>query len=161
MSLIPDATTFQKKLAKLPLATFQPGERVFTAGSRTDHLLILKKGSVAVLKDGIEIATVAEPGAVFGELAALLDRPHTADVHALETSEFHVAGATALLVQDPVALLYIAAVVARRLDGANRALVELKGQLTAGQPRSVITKTVETMEGLLGSGGPSLFAGPL
>ena len=40
------------------------------------------------MKDETEIATVAEPGAVFGELSILLDQPHTADVLALETSQF-------------------------------------------------------------------------
>jgi hypothetical protein len=47
------------------------------------------------VKDGTEIAKVAEPGAAFGELSILLDQPHTADVRALETSQFHIANATA------------------------------------------------------------------
>ena len=51
---------------------------------------------------------MVEPGAVFGELSALLDQPHTADVRALETSQFHVTDAADLLAQDSVALLYVA-----------------------------------------------------
>ena len=74
-------------------------------------------------------ARVTEPGAVFGEISALLDCPHTADVRALATSQFHVAHPAAL--QDPAALFYVAAILARRLDSANRALVELKSD--AGQ----------------------------
>ncbi len=160
MPLIPDTTVFQQRLAALPLATYQDGETILTAGSKTGQLLILKEGAVAILKDGVEIAKVAEPGAVFGELSVLLDQPHTADVRALETSQFHIADATALLVQDPTALLYVAAILARRLDGANRALIELKHQIEAGQPLSVIDKTVEKMEGLLGGGDASLvYAG--
>jgi CRP/FNR family cyclic AMP-dependent transcriptional regulator len=96
MTLIPDTAVFQKSLAALPLATYQPGEIPLTAGSKTGLLLILKKGAVAIVKDGIEVAKVTEPGAVFGELSALLDKPHTADVRALETTEFHVASADAL-----------------------------------------------------------------
>jgi CRP/FNR family cyclic AMP-dependent transcriptional regulator len=159
MSLIPDTVVFQKRLAALPLATYQAGETVFAAGSRTGRLLILRKGAVAIVKEAIEIAKVAEPGAVFGELSALLDQPHTADVRALETSQFHVADAATLLVQDPIALLYVAVVLARRLDGANQALIELKSQVQAGQPSSVIGKTVEKMEGLLGDSGASLYTG--
>jgi len=159
MSLIPDTVVFQKRLAALPLATYQAGESVFAAGSRTGRLLILRKGSVAIVKDAIEIAKVAEPGAVFGELSALLDQPHSADVRALETSQFHVADAATLLMQDPIALLYVAVVLARRLDGANQALIELKSQVQAGQPPSVIGKTVEKMEGLLGDTGAGLYAG--
>jgi CRP/FNR family transcriptional regulator, cyclic AMP receptor protein len=126
MPLIPDKAAFQNSLVGLPLVTYQPGETVIVSGSTTGRLLILKKGNVAVVKEGTEIATVAEPGAVFGELSVLLDQPHTADVRALETSQFHVADATALLTQNPIALLYVATVLAHRLDGANQALVQLK-----------------------------------
>jgi CRP/FNR family cyclic AMP-dependent transcriptional regulator len=66
---------------------------VLSAASKTGRLLILKEGAVAVVKEGVEIARVAEPGAVFGELSVLLDQPHTADVRALEASQFHVADA--------------------------------------------------------------------
>ena len=156
MTLIPDLAVFQKSLAALPIATYQPGETVLNAGSKTGLLLILKKGTVAIFRDGIEMAKVTEPGAVFGELSALLDQPHTADVRALETTQFHVANADALLVQNPVALLYVAAVLARRLDSANRTLIELKRQIQVGHPRSAIEKTVAKMEGLLGSGGARL-----
>jgi CRP/FNR family cyclic AMP-dependent transcriptional regulator len=160
MPLIPDSAVFQQRLGALPLATYQAGENVLTAGSRTGQLLILKKGAVAIVKETIEIAKVAEPGAVFGELSTLLDRPHTADVRALETSQFHVADAAALLVQDTLVLLYVAAILARRLDGANQALIELKSQVQAGQPRSEIGNTIEKIEGLLGPSGASLvYAG--
>jgi CRP-like cAMP-binding protein len=104
MPVIPDSAVLQKKVSALPVVTYQAGENVLTAGSRTGHLLILKKGAVAIVKENIEIAKVAEPGAVFGELSTLLDRPHSADVRASETSQFHVADAAALLVQDPLVL---------------------------------------------------------
>ncbi|MGH6692457.1 MAG: cyclic nucleotide-binding domain-containing protein [Gammaproteobacteria bacterium] len=160
ISLIPDTAVFQERLAALPLATYQAGETVLTAGSTTGQLLILREGAVEIVKEGVQIAKVAEPGAVFGELSVLLDQPHTADMRALEASQFHVADAAALLMQDPTALLYVAAVLARRLDGANQALIELKRQIQAGQPRSVIGKTLEKMEGLLGASGASLvYAG--
>ena len=157
MPLGPDAAAFQKTLAALPLRTYQPGEVVFAARSKTGQLLILRNGAVAIVKGGMEIANVAEPGAVFGELSALLDQPHTADVRALEISQFYVADAAALL-QDPTAHLYISVTLARRLDTANQALVELKNQLQAGQPLSVIGKTVEKIEGLLG-GASLVYSG--
>jgi len=156
MTLVPDLAVLQKSLSALPIATYQAGETLLNAGSKTGLLLILKKGTVAIFRDGIEMAKVTEPGAVFGELSALLDQPHTADVRALETTQFHVANADALLVQNPVALLYVAAVLARRLDSANRTLIELKRQIQVGHPRSAIEKTVAKMEGLLGSGGTRL-----
>src|SRR5215469_7814279 len=97
MPLIPDMAVFQRKLATLPLATYQAGETVLSAASTTGRLLILKEGAVAVVKEGVEIARVTEPGAVFGELSVLLDQPHTADVRALEASQFHVADAATIL----------------------------------------------------------------
>jgi CRP/FNR family transcriptional regulator, cyclic AMP receptor protein len=149
MSLIPDSTVVQKRLNALPLVTYQAGENVLTAGSRTGRLLILKNGAVVVVKESIDIARVAEPGAVFGELSALLDQPHAADVRALETSQFHVADAAALLVQDPLVLLYVAAILARRLDAANEALIEVKSQIQAGQPPSEIGEKIDEIGGML------------
>ena len=88
-----DGAAFAKLLALLPLANYRAGETVLTAGSKSRRLLILKSGAVVIFKDSIEIARVEESGAVFGELSALLDQPHTADVRALEDSQFHVADA--------------------------------------------------------------------
>jgi CRP/FNR family transcriptional regulator, cyclic AMP receptor protein len=159
MSLIPDKATFQKNFAALPLSTYQAGETVIADGSRTGRLLILKKGTVAIVKEGTEIARVAEPGAVFGELSVLLDQPHAADVRALETSQFHVADATTLLTQNPIAVLYVATMLAHRLDGANHTLIQLKHQLLAGEPQSVVAKTVREMEGLLIASGSLVYSG--
>jgi CRP/FNR family cyclic AMP-dependent transcriptional regulator len=160
MSPIPDSTVFQRTLATLPLETYGRDETVIAAGSKTGRLLILRKGAVAIVKDHTEIARVAEPGAVFGELSVLLDQPHTADVCALEVSQFHVADAASLLARDPISVLYVATVLAQRLDSANRALVLLKSQLQDGQPHSVVAKTVEKMEELLAASGASLvYAG--
>jgi CRP/FNR family cyclic AMP-dependent transcriptional regulator len=126
MHAISDNATFQNSLAALPLATYRAGETVLSAASTTGRLLILKQGAVTVVKEGVEIAKVTEPGAVFGELSTLLGQPHTADVHALQDSKFHVACTATPLMQDPIALLYVATLLARRLDSANRDLVELK-----------------------------------
>ena len=158
--MLPDKAAFQERLGALPLATYKAGETILTAGSRTGLLLILKTGKVAVIKDQVKIAEIAQSGALFGELSALLHQPHTADVYALETSQFHVAGAEALLKEDPIALLYVAAVLARRLDSANRTLVELKTQVRTGQPGSEIGQTIQKIETLLSPGASSLvYAG--
>jgi CRP-like cAMP-binding protein len=155
-----EKTTFQKSLASLPLVTYQPGETIISDGSKTGRLLILRKGTVAIVKDGTEIATVAEPGSVFGELSILLDQPHSADVRAVESSQFHVANAAALLHENPTAVLYVATVLAHRLADANHALIHLKTQLNTGKPYDVVAKTVNKMEGLLAIGTASLvYAG--
>ena len=70
MPPILDRAVFQEMLAALPVTTYQAGETVFAAGSRTGRLLILRDGAVVIVKDNVEIAKVAEPGAVFGELSS-------------------------------------------------------------------------------------------
>ena len=108
----------QSSIAALPLVTYQVGETVIVDGSRTVWILILKKGAVAIVKEDTEIATVTEPGAVFGELSILLDQPNKVDVRALETSQFYVADGDVLLTQNPI-VMHVATVLASQLDNAN------------------------------------------
>jgi CRP/FNR family transcriptional regulator, cyclic AMP receptor protein len=143
-----DVTAFEKILAILPLESYVAGETILRAGLKTGRLLILKSGAVVILKDSLEIARVEQPGAVFGELAALLEQPHAADVRALQDSQFHVADAS-LLRKDPIALLYVARILAQRLVAADSGLVELKKQLQAGQPPSALGKTIEKLQEVL------------
>jgi len=150
-----DTVAFQEKLGALPLTIYKAGETVLFTGSTSGRLVILKSGKVAVVKDDTQIAEVAEPGAVFGELSALLDQPHAADVFALEPSQFHVADAETLLKEDPIALLYVAVVLARRLEYANRALIELKNQVQAGLSLSEIGQMIKKIETLLSPAHPS------
>jgi CRP/FNR family transcriptional regulator, cyclic AMP receptor protein len=125
---IQKSTAFEKFLAVLPLVTYRAGETVLKAGSKTARLLILKRGAVVVVKDTIEIARVDEPGAVFGEISALLDQPHSADVRTLVDSQFHVADA-AQLGKNPTAVLYVAKILARRLVAADESFIDLKKEL--------------------------------
>ena len=152
MPLIP-STALLQRIATLPLTTYKAGETVFAAGTKTGRLLILRKGAVSIEKEGTEIAKVTEPGAVFGEVSALLNEPHTADVRTLEASEFRVAHAE-LLEEDPVVLLYVAGILAQRLNLASEVLIELKSEV---QLHRVIGKTigkaVKKMEELLSATG--------
>jgi hypothetical protein len=61
------------------------------------------------------------------------------------------------LTQNPIAVVYVATMLAHRLDGANQALIQLKNQLQTGEPHSVVAKTVSKMEGLLAVSGASLL----
>jgi CRP/FNR family transcriptional regulator, cyclic AMP receptor protein len=152
MALIHDHEAWQGKLAALPLESYDAGETVLAEGTTTGRLLILKSGAVGIYKGEIEFAQVSESGAVFGELSALLQSPHSADIRTLEKSEFHVADAATLLA-DPAALLYVTIVLARRIDAANQGLLQLKILLEAGEPRSLIDKTIDGIGGLLSAIG--------
>jgi CRP-like cAMP-binding protein len=148
-----DAADFLKRCAGMSMMRLQAGETVLSSGTKTGRLLVLRSGSVEVVKDGAQISKVSTPGAVFGELAVLLDQAHTADVRALEQSDFYVANAATLLAHDSAVPLYVAVILAQRLDRANQALVELKRQLQAGEPGSVISDTVDKVERLLSPSG--------
>jgi CRP-like cAMP-binding protein len=131
-------TAVLEVFATLPLATYQAGETVLGASTITGRLLILRRGVVTIEKRGTEIAKVTEPGAILGELSVLLNQPHTADARTLESSEFHVARAE-LLEQDPVMLLYVASILAQRLNHANEALIKLKSEV---QLHRIVGKTI-------------------
>jgi CRP/FNR family transcriptional regulator, cyclic AMP receptor protein len=148
MPLIANAGAFNKNL---PVSVFQPGDVVLAAGSTTGRLFILRHGAVEIFRDGIQIARVSETGTVFGELAALLEKPHTADVRAIERSEFHVADAETLLAANPTAALFLAKLLARRLDSANTALLEVKRQVETSKPHEIIAKSVAKVEEVLNS----------
>src|SRR4029079_18568075 len=94
MSVISTYANFN--CAGLPGATYRADEVVLAAGSRTGRLLFLKEGAVAIVRQSTQIAIVDEPGAVFGEISALLDRPHTAEVRTLVHSQFYVTDAALL-----------------------------------------------------------------
>ena len=159
-ALISDVATFERRLAGLPVVKHQAGEFVLTAGSRTGRLLFLRSGAVEIIKDGVKIANVSTPGAVFGDQAVLLDQPHSADVRTIEQSEFFVADARSMLAGDPIVVLYVAAILARRLDAANQSLIEVKRQLKAGEAPSEISRAVEKVEEALNySGDASIVFG--
>src|SRR6188472_3114835 len=78
------------KLAGLPIRVFERGDVVLAQGSMTGRLLFLKQGVVDIVMEEVFLTRVTEPGAVFGDVALLLQQPHTADVLAVESSSFYV-----------------------------------------------------------------------
>ena len=143
MSELLDLEAVRQRLTALPIETYRAGDTVLADGSTTGKVLVLKEGAVEVVKDGVQLGKVTEPGAIFGELSALLGQPHTADVRALEPTTFHVGEATTFLRTDPTTALYMATIMAKRMVGSNRALIEVKKQLEAGKPRSAIGRMLD------------------
>jgi CRP/FNR family cyclic AMP-dependent transcriptional regulator len=113
-----------ERLSDFPIRTFEEGDVVLSAGSRSGRLLFLIHGAVDVVEDQWRIARVTEPGAVFGDMAALRSRPHEADVLAVRRSSFVVVddGASCLKTE-PLVALYVAVVQSGRLDAADRQLI--------------------------------------
>ena len=144
-----------QKLSSWPIEAYQAGATVLAGGTTTGRLLVLIEGVVEVVRDGRRIAELAEPGAVFGELALLLDQPHTADVRTLAPSTFHVADGRTILRVDPATTLYVAAVLAQRLTTVNRYLVEVRARMAkTDQPRPLFEETLDNIGRTLRYGPP-------
>lgn len=115
--------------ADLPLATFQPGEDLLGEGAATGRLYVLADGVVEIIKGGYQINVVAERGAVFGEMSALLGVPHMASVRAQTACSAHVVeDGDAFLRSHPEVAHELAKLLAQRLHGVTGYLVDLKRQ---------------------------------
>lgn len=136
-----------KAITELPTKTFDPGEVVIEEGSAKGALYFLATGALEVVKDGVEIAVVTDEGAVFGEMSVLLDMPHTATVRAKERSQCHVAADPGVfLTEHPEAALYVAEILARRLNALNRYLVDVKVQFKdRGDHLSMLDNVLDTL----------------
>ena len=128
------------KLADCPIRVFDPGDVVMAEGSTTGRLLFLKSGAVDVVMAEVDLTRVDQPGAVFGDIGLLLGTPHTASVLAVQSSSFYLVedGAT-FLKAEPLAALYLATVLAGRLDVVNHLVVEARRRAAeAGQRRGFL-----------------------
>lgn len=103
------------------------GEELLGEGARTGLTFVLVEGVVAIEAGGFLIKRVSEPGAVLGEISALLDIPHTARAVAVEPSSVYVLAA-ADLTAEPALLLAVARLLATRVHGLTSYLVDLRRQ---------------------------------
>jgi len=105
------------------------GTPVIHEGDTTGHLYVLIEGRLEVLKGDTVVASIAEPGAVLGEMSILLDQPHTATVRAASDSTiYEFSDAASLLREQPVLALLIARMLAQRLNVATTYLADIKRQ---------------------------------
>lgn len=115
--------------AALPVQAFAEGEVLLTEGDAGGALFILKEGSVAVTKNGAEVALVSDPGAVFGEMSVLLELPISATVTALSPVEVHICtNPFEFFSGNPAFALHTARLLASRLHNATTYLADLKLQ---------------------------------
>lgn len=115
--------------AALPVQACEAGATLLEEGGRSGCLFVLIEGKAGVFKGETCIATIAQPGAVFGELSVLLNQPHSATVRCLAPSRFHlVENSLAFLCANPEFTLHMSRLLAHRLHAMTRYLVDLKAQ---------------------------------
>jgi CRP/FNR family transcriptional regulator, cyclic AMP receptor protein len=115
--------------ADLPMVTIAAGECLIEQGAEAGALYVLVEGALVVERDGIPFARIDTPGAVFGEMAAVLGQTATATARISETSTFRVADdPIAFLTDRPGAAIEVLRLAATRLDGLTRYLSDVKRQ---------------------------------
>ena len=131
----------------LPERTFKPGEILLAEGGVDKRLYVLIEGEVEVLKDETQVNTQSEAGAIFGELAVLLDIPHTATVRAVAPSRaYFIPDAPAFLHTHPDLAFLLATLLAKKLNSITTYLVDLKHQFRDQQDHlGMVDEVLETL----------------
>ena len=115
--------------ADRPEVTLSDGEVLIEEGTAPDRLYVLVAGELVVEHDAVAFARVDTPGAVFGEMSAVLGRPATATVRASgEATLREVDEPLSFLSEQPGAALSVLRTTASRLDGLTQYLVDVKRQ---------------------------------
>ena len=125
---------------------FAAGGTVIEQGARTGELLVLVSGEVEILRDDIRVAKAGEPGVVFGEMSALLGGPATATVRALTPAVFSVIEKPReFLIAHPEVSLYVAELLARRLNALNKYLIDVKRQYEGHDHLGMVDEVLEAL----------------
>jgi CRP-like cAMP-binding protein len=113
----------------LPEVRIAKGASLIEEAVRTDRLYILKSGAFEVVRNGVRVVRIDEPGAFLGEISAVLGSPPTANVVAAQDSTVHIVEHASTSVQRWPELTYaIAQLLARRLSAVTAYLVDIKRQ---------------------------------
>jgi len=123
------------------------GKLIVREGGETGHLFILIEGRLEVIKGDSVVAVLTEPGAVFGEMSVLLNRPHSASVRAASDSVvYELDDAIVFLREQPAVVLLIAQLLAQRLNVATTYLADLMNQYAShGGHLSMVGEILQTM----------------
>ena len=132
---------------ELPERLFGPGEVLLEENGRGGMLYVLIEGDVEVLKGKTQVNTQSDSGAIFGELAVLLDIPHTATVKAVSPSRTYVIEyAGDFLQSHPDLTFQLAKLLAKRLSSITTYLVDLKSQFEDQQNHlGMVDEVLETL----------------
>lgn len=116
-----------KKIREYPEKGFQAGEIIFRQGDPAGAMYILLEGSLAVVEDGVQIATIDEPETVVGELSHLLGTTRSADLKAATDCRLKVVeDVDRFFHETPERGLELARLMARRLHAMDQKFLEMR-----------------------------------
>jgi len=113
----------------LPELLVGKGATLIEEGVRSDRLYVVKRGSFEIVREGVRLVVVREPGSFLGEMSAVLGSPPTASVVAVEDSVVHVLDDASNAVRTQPELTHaVARLLARRLAAVTAYLADIKRQ---------------------------------
>jgi CRP/FNR family transcriptional regulator, cyclic AMP receptor protein len=118
---------------------FLAGSVLLEQGTQTGKLIVLKDGELEVVRDGTFISSTRSPGAIFGEMSLLLEKPHTATVQAVTDVECYVIDdALHVLETHPSWTLQIARLLAQRVNNTTAALMAAQPEADDDSQRLIL-----------------------
>lgn len=139
-------TTLLDFSGRLPTVTCPEGHVLMPEGARTGLLYILVDGEIEILKGDVQIEVVNEPGALFGEISALLDTPHMATVRTLTPVRVvRLENAAQFLRDHPDLAIEVARLLAERLTNVVGYLADIKRQFAGRDHLGMVDEVLETL----------------
>lgn len=136
----------------LPQRRFARGDVLLEQGTVAGVLYVLVEGVVEIVKGDVQITTVSEPGALFGEISVLLGVPHTATVRVLRDSLCYVADdPVPFLRSHPDIAFEVATLLSRRVQMVTGYLADLKHQFSDSDDHlAMVDEVLESLVHLQG-----------
>jgi CRP-like cAMP-binding protein len=131
----------------LPKRSYPSGADIIVEGTALHELYVLAEGVVEVSRASVPVTVIDDPGAIFGELAVLLQSPATATVRAQGACTFWVSeDPFEFLEEQPAVALAVATTLARRLDAVTGYLVDLRNQYAGREDHlGVVDNVLESL----------------
>ena len=132
--------------AALPEVSYPAGAVLIGEGEVHGKLFVLLDGALEISRAGTFITLVDAPGAIFGEMSALLGSAATATVRAVRDSRLRrTDDPEGFLDGHPLMARAVATTLARRLDTINGYLVDLRRQYGDHDNLGMVDSVLESL----------------
>ena len=140
------AATLLSLTRQLPIVEVDAGHVLLSEGERSGLLYVLADGQVEILKGDVQIELVTGPGALFGEIAALLDTAHMATVKAVTPTRLvRIEDAARFLRENPALATEVARLLAERLTNVVGYLADIKRQFAGRDHLGMVDEVLESL----------------
>jgi CRP/FNR family cyclic AMP-dependent transcriptional regulator len=139
-------TTLLDLSKRMPVESFAAGSILLPEGASTGRLFVLVEGEVEILKGDVQVEVVSEPGALFGEISALLDTPHMATAKVVSPARLvRIEDAGRFLRENPDLTIEVARLLAERLTNVVGYLADIKRQFAGRDHLGMVDEVLETL----------------